>query len=194
MDGGPIKHLIVSICGASGAGKSRLAKAVVAGLGDDRAVRIPGDYYLSPAAEPLPVYLTKPIAYDWPLLAGVLAMPDGTALMSPNFDFTRFERVAGTGGRPFTMRPIALLDTIYPYPDADLTIRLTAPDELRHARIAARDIDWGTNVVGRWQQLEASRQYLEALPVRYDLVLAGEDEPEQNAAEIIARLPLSRRV
>lgn len=189
MDRDPARQrLVVSICGPSGAGKSRLTKAVVAALGDDRAVRIPGDYYLRSAAEPLATYVTKPIAYDWPLLARTLAQPNGTALSTPDFDFERFVRVAETGGIPFIMRPAALLDTMYPYPEAGVTIRLTAPDAVRHARIAARDIDWGTNVAGRWRQLEASRRYLENLPIRPDLELTGECDPATNASTIIAHL------
>jgi uridine kinase len=196
-DGQPQHRVVVSICGPSGAGKSTLTKTLVERLGHERSVRIPADHYLVPASadEPLGEYLRRPLRYDWALLATVLALPDGNTVPYPNFDFERtgFQRLPGRGRKTFTLRRIAILDAMYPYPQADLRVRLCAPDAIRRARVAARDERWGTRVVDSWAQLEVTRQELERLEEEahawpYDLILTGTADRAANVDAVVERL------
>lgn len=178
------RGLIVSICGASGSGKSSLAKALVAVLGAEASVRIPGDYFLEPASGPLSSYLRRPLHYDWALLESVLSAPEGTPVAIPDFDFVTFRRLSATGGQRLVVRRIRILDTIYPYPQSDVRILLAAPANTRRARIAERDRVWNTNVIGRWDNLELSRVQLEQCAHAYDLTLPGTAPVECNAVRI----------
>jgi uridine kinase len=181
-------RFILSICGPSGAGKSQLAKALVRRLGDAMCARVPTDYYLLPATGSLATYLRQAVQYDWPLLDRDLNAPDDTVLTTPDFDFDSFLRRAERGGRPFRASPVMVLDGMYPYPQADATILLQVPSPIRRERIRTRDRGWGTDVAARWEQLEASRAYLDGLSVAYDLVLQGSDDLESNAAMMAALL------
>jgi uridine kinase len=140
--------LVLSICGGSGCGKSTLAKAVCARLGQENASRIPTDYYLcsNPFAS-LAEFMARPLAYDWPAVESALAEPQGTPVSTPDYDFVAFRRLAGRGGMDFVIRPLMIIDAMVPYPRADLTVLLDAPDDERRRRILARDHIWGTEVI-----------------------------------------------
>jgi uridine kinase len=193
-------RLVVSICGPSGSGKSQLAEALVVGLGEEVAVRVPADYYLAPAPADgtLTDYFASPLDYDWAALERAVSLPEGTATSTPDFDFESFRRVAETGGRPFVLRRLVFVDAIYPAPFADATIALDPPDDVRRARIVERDERWGTNVIGRWAHLELATARLRSLNVAYDLKLAGTDDIDRTAQLVTAWLldryaPLVRR-
>jgi len=175
---------VVSIYGPSGAGKSQLAKAVVATLGADRCGRIPGDNFLLPATEPLETYLAKPLQYDWHLIRRAIGQVLGTVSTIPDFDFDAFTRRNDTGGNPYTVRQVMVIDAMYPFPDADLSVLLHAPAEIRRERIIERDRRWGTRVIERWDNLEATRQYVEGLNASCDIVLDGTCSLEENAMVI----------
>ena len=181
-------RLVVSICGPSGAGKSQLAKALVGVLGEEHAARVPADYFLQPADGPLAEYLRRPLRYDWGELRRALAGPLGTVATTPAFDFVAFRRLPGADARAFVVRPVLVVDAIYPCPGVDLTVLLSLPEAARKARVAERDRVWGTEVAARWAQLEASRAWLEGLPARYDLRLDGERPLVENAGAIARRL------
>jgi uridine kinase len=177
-------RLVVSICGASGVGKSYLSKALVAALGEDESVRIPGDYYLCPATTSLERYFAAPHQYDWSLLARDLASPLGSTIAIPDFDFEQFQRRIGQGDKRIVLRRIAILDTLYPYPNAHIRILLRAPERLRAARVKMRDTIWHTNVAGRWQHLELSAAFLDQISDKYAAVLSGDDSVNKNVAAI----------
>jgi uridine kinase len=182
----PDARFILSICGPSGAGKSQLAKMLASLLGAATCARVPTDYYLLPAAGPLESWLRQPVYYDWLLLDRDLSVPDGITLTTPDFDFESFVRRAERGGRSFRASSVMVLDGMYPYPGADAAILLQVPSPIRKARIHARDQGWGTEVAARWEQLEQSRIYLEALSATSDLVLEGTDDLSANAATVAA--------
>jgi len=71
----PRRPVVVSVWGAAGSGKSRLAKALAAQLEDGAAARVPTDYFLVPVAEgePLAAYLGGPLRYDWALFERTVA-------------------------------------------------------------------------------------------------------------------------
>lgn len=180
--------MIVSISGSSGSGKSEIAKALVAELGTQTCARVAGDYYILPAAEPLDTYLQRPLQYDWQLLASALSSGEGSVVALPDFDFERFQRVSLQGDRTFVARKILVVDTMYPVPGADFTVVLTVPDAVRKQRIGRRDVIWGTDVAGRWPQLEESRRHLEQMTVAYDMVLSGLSDPKDTARLIAQKL------
>jgi energy-coupling factor transporter ATP-binding protein EcfA2 len=176
MDGST--RLVVGICGPSGAGKSTLTKALVGRLGPARCARVPGDYFIAPRPpdEALERYFRRALEYDWLLLGERLAAPPDTVLTTPDFDFEAFRRRAPHGGRSFAAREVMLVDAMYPYPGAAVSILVSAGEARRRERVAGRDLVWGTAVAGRWGHLEATRRALEALCAgrRFDLVLDGE--------------------
>jgi uridine kinase len=158
-------RLIVSVCGPSGSGKSTLAKALVEHLGPNVCARVPGDYYIEPRPPRMNPedYFRQPLKYDWPLVARVLALPLGTATTTPDFDFEAFVRRAETGGRPFAVRPVMVVDAMYPYPAADVTLLIQAPNHVRRRRVGSRDLIWNSRVAERWHHLEAARRRLAEL-------------------------------
>lgn len=180
-----MERIVVSICGPSGAGKSQLAKAVVARLGEDRCGRIPGDNYLNTADEPLAAYLARPLQYDWQLLQQAASAPIGSVSSTPDFDFDTMTRRRDSGGTPFTIRPIMVIDAMYPFPLAYVTILLAAPADVRRTRIVERDRRWESRVIDRWDILETSRRRLESLGHTYDLVLDGTRPLTANAELIV---------
>lgn len=181
----PAKPALVTIYGPAGAGKSELAKAVAARLGDGFACRVPTDHFFVPRqpAEPLERYLARPLAWDWALLRERLALPVGTEATTPDADFATFLRVAETGGRPMPIRPVMIMDAMAPYPDADIVVRVEAPDAVRRARIVERDARWGTRVQERWSHLEATWRAVTAGPPH--LVLDGTRPLEANVGMLL---------
>ena len=176
---------IVSICGPSGSGRSTLAKVLVESLGHEASVRIPADYYLVPAPSRA-AFLERPLQYDWePLEHAARALP-GNTVITPDFDFETFRRIALVGGRTFIARPVAIIDALYPAPFADVKVLLTAPDAVRRERVRRRDKVWGTQVAERWEHLNLSHAQLEAMPETYHLVLSGDHAAVENARRIVA--------
>lgn len=173
----PADHrpLIVSIVGPSGAGKSQLAKLTQTVLGDEIAARIPTDHYFVPRRTQLPLdeFLRRPLEYDWAPLQSVLRQPFGTPAETPDADFSTFTRDADSGGRPFTIRPVMIIDAMARFPDADLLVFLEVPAQIRQDRIAARDIRWGTRVLANWDHLETTWNANRADLPEPDLTLDG---------------------
>jgi uridine kinase len=178
------RPLVLSLCGPSGSGKSQLAKALVAELGEMVCARIPTDYFLLPAEEPLTSYFAKPLRYDWPLLDAALALPLGTATSTPDFDFNTFQRRDVTDGLPFTIRPLMVTDAMVPYPCADAVVLVSVPDDVRRDRLVRRDAIWSTQVIDRWHNLELTRGELAAPDFRPDLKLSGEVALAENARRL----------
>jgi uridine kinase len=189
----PPRRVIVSICGPAGAGKTRLSKLFVEQLGPEVAVRIPGDRYLMPAEQPLDLYLRRPVRYDWRLLDQALDVPDGTAVLTPSFDFQRFTRRDQPDRRPFITRPVLVVDAIEPYPAAMLRVYIDAPTEVRRARLIDRDAARGSRSADQWEQLELTRIHLDQRHIDFDVVLSGMDDPADNAGAIIKCLARSAK-
>ncbi len=175
-------RIVISICGRSGAGKSQLAKQLVAHLGAEACSRVPTDYYL------LPDPTGEILVYDWPLLAQTLTLPDGTEYTTPDFDFDRFIRRALIGGKPFCLRPVMVVDAMLPYPNADCTFLLEAPENERRRRITARDAVWRTRVIDRWNQNEKTLDSFAISMYHYFMVLNGLEPVETNSQKIVVFL------
>ena len=172
-------RIVISICGGSGAGKSQLAKQLVAHLGVDCCSRVPTDYFLLPGA------VAEPLAYDWQLLAQTLTLPDGTECTTPDFDFDRHTRRALSGGRPFCLRPLMVVDRMLPYPQGNYTFLLQAQEDERQRRITARDAIWHTRVIDRWNQNEKTLDSLTVSMYHYSMVLDGLEPVETNSQRIV---------
>ena len=177
--------IIVSICGPSNAGKSQLAKAVAAAVGEHTCARIPTDYFLRFPDAPEPSS-PAPLTYDWTLLDQILARPFGTTVTTPDVDFNRLVRRSPGGGLPFVVRPIAVTDAFVPHPAAAILVRLTAPEPVRRARVVARDARWGSRVIERWAALGSTWNQASTTLTAWDLDLSGEDPIDVNAARIAA--------
>lgn len=182
-----MKRIILSISGGSGCGKSVLAKHLVQRLGAERAARIPTDYYLKPNTYPnLTAFFQHALQYDWTLLEAALGQADGNHLTTPIYDFIHFERVALEGGLPFVLRPVVVLDSMVPYPKADISILLHCPDDERKRRIVERDQRWKTQVIENWEQHQRTLAGLLRHNPFFDLELDGMDSLAENARKILS--------
>jgi len=187
--------VVVSIAGPAGTGKSQLALATVRLLGEDIAARLPMDWFIEPRAEPMEVWLQRPLTYDHAAVRALLAAPDGATRLTPPFDFTMFHRSEVSGERKtIPIRPVMVLDAMEPWPGADLTILVETPSEIRYQRIVERDTRWGTSVIDRWNHLELTRRHVESLGHRCDLTLNGELPIPGNAERIVDALRTSGMV
>jgi uridine kinase len=181
ISGSSHKRVVISLYGGSGCGKSTLAKGVVERIGADRSVRIPADYYLRPNPYPtLQEFFQHPLEYDWELLARVLQERDGQILQVPDYDFLNFRRVSLAGRFHFLMRPIVLIDAMMPYPGAQLSILLDAPEFERKKRIIERDQRWKTQVILNWEQHQRTLEAAVRQKVVYDMALDAMQPVEKN--------------
>ncbi len=186
---------VVSIVGPSAAGKSQLARRTATELGEEVASRIPTDYFFIPrdAGQRLSEFLARPLQYDWPLIEALLTQPIGTDLSTPDADFTTFLRRGERGGRPFTVRPVMIVDAMVAYPDADLLVRLEVPDEVRRERLRKRDIRRGSHVLANWEHLNATWQAaLEEMRLP-TMTLDGEQSIEANASALVGAIGAAHR-
>lgn len=183
----PPKPIVVTICGGSGAGKSKLAQAIVRRLGDLQAARVPVDWYIEPRPPGMSIEEFKclPVSFDWDILRRDLHHPVGTRIEPPNLDFTTFRRAPGLSGHQVVIRPLMLLDGMQPYPDADVVVLLDVSEDERYRRVKERDQEWGTTVHDRWSQVE--RTFRPDL-VQPDYVLNNTGTVEATAEELIAWL------
>lgn len=133
---GKARRAVVSIAGAPGTGKSKLALAIRQALGDDVAARVPMDWLIVPRDIPMDDWLQRPLAYDHDAVRAILDAPVGTQMHTPPFDFITFQRSAISGDINLVpIRPVMLLDGMEPWPDAD---RRSAP-AYRRARCSMEE-------------------------------------------------------
>ena len=183
-------RFIVSIYGPSGSGKSQLANALVARLGDRCSARAPTDYFLMPDHEFPERVGDRALTYDWALLEQRLALPDGAETTTPEFDFARLQRVAEMGGPPFVLRRVIVTDAMAPYPQSDAFVLIAAPEKTRRTRVIARDAIWKSRVHDRWDRLERTWERVQSQPCRTDLSLDGTRAVDENADLLAAWLSI----
>lgn len=178
--------IVISICGAAGAGKSTLAKKLVKELGENMAARIPGDYYLkSYSGEPFEDYMNTPFKYDWDMIQQVINTPIGLTAETPDFDFNKLMRINKSGGKPFTIRRYMIIDTMLPYPKSNYIFRMTAPEDLRLKNIKERDKAQKTNSARNWEKMEITAKELTSRKIRFNMELSAFNEFEINVGKII---------
>ncbi len=187
--------IIISICGAAGTGKSSLAKKVVHTLGTDIASRVPTDYYLkSYSGEPYEEFISTPFRYDWELLKKVFQIPIGIVTETPDYDFVKLARLNKTGGKPFTVSRYMIVDSMLPCPESNFIFKIETPADLRLKNIKERDKAQKANSARNWEKMELTASELNSRKYKYDLVLNGFSELDENAAKIVEYLRSKRVV
>ena len=140
---------VIAIAGGSGSGKSKLAAALVASMGQDHAILLPIDAYYHDLAhlgseEREAVNFDHPDALDLDLFAAHIdALRSGRAVACPTYDFTTHCRLPDTA--KISPRNTILVEGILVASRADLratfdTLIFVATDaELRWQRRLQRD-------------------------------------------------------
>jgi len=181
--------IIISICGAAGTGKSALANEMTLSLGKDISCRIPTDYFLkSYSSVPFDEFISTPFKYDWDLLKKILSESINHEVHIPDYDFSKFNRISKTGGKDIILKRYVFIDSMIPYPESRLIIKLTANDELRFERIRKRDSVQNTNSARCWQKMTITANLLDEGNYKFDLILNGEDKTRDNTDKVVEYL------
>lgn len=181
---------VVGISGGSASGKSTLAHALVAALGEDRAVIVREDAYYWPRSryagrDPRSIDFDHPDAKDLAAFAEhVAALKAGRSVVQPVYDFDLHDRSEAVS--PIPPRPFIVLEGIHaltvPAVRAlvDLSVYVDTPDDVRLARRIRRDVtERGRDVEGVLAQYLSTvrpAHYQHTYPARFhaDLVLADD--------------------
>lgn len=178
--------IVISICGAAGTGKSALANEMTVIMGKDISCRIPTDYFLkSYSGMSYDEFITTPFKYDWDLLKKTISEPINHEITIPDYDFSKFNRISKTGGRDIILKRYVFIDSMLPYPESRIIIKLTAKDELRYERIRKRDSAQNTNSARRWDKMTITANLLETSGYKFDMILNGEEKTQDNAEKIL---------
>jgi uridine kinase len=177
--------IILSICGAAGTGKSALANELTVKMGKDISCRIPTDYFLkSYSGVSYEEFIKTPFKYDWELLKKIISEPINHEITIPDYDFSKFNRISKTGGRDIILKRYIIIDSMLPYPESRISIRLTAKDELRYERIRKRDSAQNTNSARSWDKMTLTANLLDTGGYKYDMILDGAEKTQENAEKI----------
>ena len=194
--------ILIAMTGGSGSGKSTLADALIAELGEDRAVLFHEDGYYWPMSYygdySTPEKRARIIAnanYDDPaskendlLIEQLRQLKSGQAIDQPVYDFDRHDR-SPTATRRIEPHQIIILEGIHALslpelaPLIDLSVYVDTPDDLRLARRLRRDvIERGRgvdDVLGHYLGSVRAAHYRFTHPHKFeaDLVIADEGLP-----------------
>ncbi len=178
--------LLIGMCGGTGAGKTTLAKKILAQFGEQRVCLITTDSYYRDLSE-LPIEQRQHVNYDHPdaldiplLVSHLQALKNGHAIEKQIYDFTTHTRKRQT--EHIVPREIVIVEGILIFAiDAicamfDLKIFLHEDPDIRLLRRFVRD------VTERGRTIESvARQYLEYVrPMHLQVV-----EPSRAHADII---------
>ena len=187
--------------GGSGSGKSTLADALIATLGDEKAVIFHEDGYYWPMRHYGPCdtkeqrdEIIAQVNYDDPaskdtnhMVNDIAALKRGQGIDQPVYDYDRHDRSKKT----FRIEPapVIILEGIHALsvpqlkPLVDLSIYVDTPDDLRLARRLRRDVtERGRKVEGvlnQYLDTVRSSHYRHTYPAKFDadLVIADEGLP-----------------
>lgn len=197
-------RVVVGIAGGSGSGKTALARALAAALGEDRALLLSQDAYYRdlshlPLAKRARANFDEPAALDAGLLARHLAaLRRGEAVSRPAYDFVTHARLAATvraDPRPFLVLDGTLVLSIGEVAaELDFAVFVDLEDGKRLARRLARDVARrGRSAAGVRAQWAATVRPMHALHVepgraRADLVVRGDAPLAESVARVVACL------
>jgi len=201
--------LVIGICGGTGAGKTTLARRIVAALAEESAVLVAQDHYYKDLAHLAPEQraghnFDHPESVDIPLIIEHLRLlRSGRAIDRPTYDFARHLRE----NRTVRLQPdpvvivegTLLLENRELCELFDLKIFLDTDADVRFIRRLRRDLrERGRTIESVIEQYLASvypmhKQFIEPSKARADVIIGsdGETEVENLIQKIRASLSIT---
>lgn len=194
------RPFVVVISGGTASGKTTIAQALAARLGD-RALLVSHDRYYRDVADPLDHNYDEPGALDTALLVEHLrALRDHQPVTLPIYHFPIHRRLPEVD--VVSPRPVILIEGLFVLGDpavrsqADLMVFVEAESDLRLARRLRRDvIERGWNieqVLTRYMRdvREGYRRFIRPSRAYANVVLDGEGPVEVSVDALLSRLPV----
>ena len=193
------RPFVVVISGGTASGKTTIAQALAARLGD-RALLVSHDRYYRDVADPLDHNYDEPGALDTALLVEHLrALRDHQPVTLPIYHFPIHRRLPEVD--VVSPRPVILIEGLFVLGDpavrsqADLMVFVEAESDLRLARRLRRDvIERGWNieqVLTRYLRdvREGYRRFIRPSRAYANVILDGEGPVEDSVTALLSRLP-----
>ena len=193
------RPFVVVISGGTASGKTTIAQALAARLGD-RALLVSHDRYYRDVADPLDHNYDEPGALDTALLVEHLrALRDHQPVTLPIYHFPIHRRLPEVD--VVSPRPVILIEGLFVLGDpavraqADLLVFVEAESDLRLARRLRRDvIERGWNieqVLTRYLRdvREGYRRFIRPSRAYANVILDGEGPVEDSVTALLSRLP-----
>lgn len=198
-----MQPVFVGIAGGSASGKSTLARAIVARLGERSLLVLHDRYYhsLPPEAvhHPLTYNFDHPEAFETSRMVADLArLARGRSARLPIYDYATHRRAEAE--EEVHPRPVVIVEGILVLADErvrallDHRVYVSAPDDVRLMRRIRRDLDSrGREVHDVLHQYERTvrpmhRRYVEPSRAFADLVVDGTQPVEHSAGQVLERL------
>lgn len=193
------RPFVVVISGGTASGKTTIAQALAARLGD-RALLVSHDRYYRDVADPLDHNYDEPGALDTALLVEHLrALREHQPVTLPIYHFPIHRRLPEV--ETVSPRPVILIEGLFVLGDpavrsqADLMVFVEAESDLRLARRLRRDvIERGWNieqVLTRYMRdvREGYRRFIRPSRAYANVILDGEGPVEDSVTALLSRLP-----
>lgn len=193
------RPFVVVISGGTASGKTTIAQALAARLGD-RALLVSHDRYYRDVADPLDHNYDEPGALDTALLVEHLrALREHQPVTLPIYHFPIHRRLPEVD--VVSPRPVILIEGLFVLGDpavraqADLLVFVEAESDLRLARRLRRDvIERGWNieqVLTRYMRdvREGYRRFIRPSRAYANVILDGEGPVEDSVIALLSRLP-----
>lgn len=196
--------MIIGICGGTGAGKTTVAKQIIAAIGETKIVYLPQDLYYRdlrdmPVADRAQINFDSPDAFDNELLWNHLeSLKIGKSVELPNYDFTTHSRRRETNRtEPL---PAIIVEGILIFHDArmrrlmDLKIFVDCDPDIRFIRRLERDMrERGRSVESVIAQYLATvrpmhEQYVAPSMTYADIILPGVGDNQAAIERIISKI------
>ena len=193
------RPFVVVISGGTASGKTTIAQALAARLGD-RALLVSHDRYYRDVADPLDHNYDEPGALDTALLVEHLrALREHQPVTLPIYHFPIHRRLPEV--ETVSPRPVILIEGLFVLGDpavraqADLMVFVEAESDLRLTRRLRRDvIERGWNieqVLTRYMRdvREGYRRFIRPSRAYANVILDGEGPVEDSVTALLSRLP-----
>lgn len=193
------RPFVVVISGGTASGKTTIAQALAAKLGE-RALLVSHDRYYRDVADPLGHNYDEPGALDTALLVDHLrALRDHQPVSLPIYHFPIHRRLPEV--ETVSPRPVILIEGLFVLGDpavrsqADLMVFVEAESDLRLARRLRRDVierGWNIDqVLTRYMRdvREGYRRFIRPSRAYANVILDGEGPVEVSVNTLLARLP-----